>query len=155
MQDFYIAAKNKAKVRKKRPETWFKSKSLFVFIILTLHKRAQKLTYKYLNGEYLNSHKLVEQLSLPHTPEAPPGFNLDQLQRLVPQNGGRGWGPGILQRDKKKKTEEDSVILYSLQGIKIALAYTEGDRAFGSATTCLRSLGQQNHYHLHILNLIF
>lgn len=41
-----------------------------------------------------------------------------------------------------------------LQRIKIALAYTEGDRAFGSVTTCLRSLGQQNHYHLHILNHI-
>lgn len=64
------------------------------------------------------------------------------------------------ERGQTKEKKKDRGQCYSfflfifLQSIKIALAYTEGDRAFGSATTCLRSLGQQNHYHLHILNHI-
>lgn len=45
---------------------------------------------QYLNGEDLYSHDVVQQLGLPHAAEAAPGLHLNQLQRFVSQNGGRG-----------------------------------------------------------------
>lgn len=44
----------------------------------------------YLDGEDLHGHVVAQQLRLPHAAEAPPGFHLDQLQRLLAQDGGRG-----------------------------------------------------------------
>lgn len=41
-----------------------------------------------LDGEDLDGHVFVHHLGLPHGAEAPPGFHLQQLQRLETQQGG-------------------------------------------------------------------
>lgn len=48
----------------------------------------------------------IQQLGLPDTTKAPPGFHLDQLQGFVSQNRGRGRGSRILQGGRKRKVQQ-------------------------------------------------
>lgn len=59
-----------------------------------------------LDGEDLHSHMFIQQLGLPDTTKAPPGFHLDQLQGFVSQNRGRGRGSRILQGGRKRKVQQ-------------------------------------------------
>lgn len=43
-----------------------------------------------LDGKDFDSNNVTEQLSLPHAPEAPPSFDLQQLQRPLTRAGGGG-----------------------------------------------------------------
>lgn len=52
----------------------------------------------YLDGEDFHGHILAQQLRLPHTTEAPPGFYLDELEGLVSEDRGGGRWSGILRK---------------------------------------------------------
>lgn len=56
----------------------------------------------YLYGEDLDGDVIVEQLSLPHTAKAPPGFHLNQLQRFMSQNR-RWWGGSRILKQTREK----------------------------------------------------
>lgn len=58
-------------------------------------QRVKKSTH--LDREDLDGDVLSEQLGLPDAAKAPPSFDLQQLQRLLAQDGGGGQRAGVLE----------------------------------------------------------
>lgn len=67
-------------------------------------------THTDLGREDLDGDVFTEQLSLPHAAKAPPGFQLQQLQRILSQDGGGGQGAGLLGEtggDQRQRIQEN------------------------------------------------